>query len=143
MTWGDVVTAFHTTGIPNIDVFFEETSQVVVMLAAGRTLGPLLQMPLAQTWLRAHADLFPEGPTPAERALLTCVAVAEAATTDGRKAVSRLKTPEAYTFSGESAAALAQLAVAGDIEAGFQTPARVYGADFVMQFAGVVREDLV
>ena len=100
-------------------------------------------MPLAQTWLRAHAELFPEGPTPTERALLTCVVVAEAETTDGRKVVSRLKTPEAYTFSGESAAAVAQLAVDGNIEVGFQTPARVYGADFVMRFAGVIREDLV
>ena len=143
MTWGDVVTAFHTTGIQNIEVYFEETPQIVWMLAAGRTLGPLLQMPLAQTWLRAHAELFPEGPTPTERASLTCVVVAEAGTTDGRKVASRLKTPEAYTFSGESAAAVAQLAVDGNIEVGFQTPARVYGADFVMQFAGVIREDLV
>jgi hypothetical protein len=28
------------------------------------------------------------------------------------------------------------------VRAGFQTPARVYGADFVLGFAGVTREDV-
>jgi short subunit dehydrogenase-like uncharacterized protein len=143
ITWGDVVSAFHTTGIPNIDVFFEETVPLVNMLTAGRTFGPLLQTPLAQAWLRAHVDLFPDGPTRTERAVHGCVIVAEARGTDGEMVVSRLKTPEAYSFSATTAAALAALAVDGDIEPGFQTPARVYGADFVMQFAGVVREDVV
>jgi len=30
----------------------------------------------------------------------------------------------------------------GDLKAGFQTPSRVYGADFILQFAGVTREDI-
>lgn len=30
----------------------------------------------------------------------------------------------------------------GDREIGFQTPARVYGPDFVLPFTGVSREDL-
>jgi hypothetical protein len=33
--------------------------------------------------------------------------------------------------------------LAGDLEPGFQTPARVYGSDFVLGIPGVVREDLV
>jgi hypothetical protein len=33
--------------------------------------------------------------------------------------------------------------ILGDnIKVGFQTPSRVYGADFVLQFAGVTREDI-
>jgi hypothetical protein len=32
--------------------------------------------------------------------------------------------------------------LAGDLEPGFQTPARVYGPDFLTSFEGVVREDL-
>jgi hypothetical protein len=30
----------------------------------------------------------------------------------------------------------------GESKPGFQTPALAYGADFIMQFAGVEREDL-
>ena len=33
VTWGDVATAFHTTGIPNIEVYFEETATFALMLS--------------------------------------------------------------------------------------------------------------
>lgn len=142
VTWGDVATAFYTTGIPNIEVYFEETANFSAMLLAGRTFGPLLQLPLAQRYMKAHAQLFPEGPTATERAVHTCVIVAEASARGGRTVTSRLHTPEAYSMSARTAAAIAERAIRGDVESGFQTPARVYGADFVLQFDGVAREDL-
>ena len=142
VTWGDVATAFHTTGIPNIDVYFEETATVRAMLLAGRTLGPLLQTPLAQAWLKAQAQMFPEGPTATERAVHRCVIVAEAESRGGNQVTSRLRTPEAYSLSAETATVIADRAIRGDVEAGFQTPARVYGSNFILQFDGVAREDL-
>ena len=142
VTWGDVATAFYTTGIPNIEVYFEETININAMLMAGRTFGALLQSPLAQTYMKAHAPLFPEGPTATERAVLTCTIVAEASARDGRTATSRLRTPEAYATSAQTAAAIAERATRGDVEHGFQTPARVYGPDFILRFQGVAREDL-
>jgi short subunit dehydrogenase-like uncharacterized protein len=141
VTWGDVASAFHTTGIPNIDVYFEETPAFRTMLLAGRTFGPWFQLPLAQSWLKAHAELFPEGPTATERAVHSCVIVAEAESRDSRR-VSRQRTPEAYSLSAQTAAAIAQRAIGDDVECGFQTPARVYGADFILEFDGVTREDL-
>ena len=112
------------------------------MLLAGRTLGPLLQLPLAQAYMKAHAPLFPEGPTATERAVHTCVIVAEARAGRGEQVTSRLRTPEAYSMSAQTASAIAQRALRGDVEPGFQTPARVYGCDFILQFQGVVREHL-
>jgi short subunit dehydrogenase-like uncharacterized protein len=143
VTWGDVATAYHTTGIPDIEVYFEDTALLRAMLLTGRTFGPLLQVPLAQSWMKAHAQVFPEGPTAAERAAHRCVIVAEAETRAGRRWTSRLHTPEAYSLSAQTAAAIAGRVLGGDVEPGFQTPARVYGPDFVLQFDGVTREDLI
>ena len=112
------------------------------LLLTQRSFGPLLKLPLAQVWLKAHAELFPEGPTTAERRAHSCVIVAEAETRAGARAASRLRTPEAYSLSAQTAATIAQRAIRGDVEPGFQTPARVYGADFILQFDGVAREDL-
>jgi short subunit dehydrogenase-like uncharacterized protein len=142
VSWGDVSSAFFTTGIPNIEVYFEETPAFRAMLWAGRTFGPWLQLPWMQEYLKAHAALIPEGPTAAERAAHRCVAVAEARTSRGHTIVARLRTPEAYAFSAETASAIAAKALANDVESGFQTPGRLYGADFVLQFDGVTREDL-
>jgi short subunit dehydrogenase-like uncharacterized protein len=60
----------------------------------------------------------------------------------GRRHRGRLSTPEAYGFSCTTALALVERVLAGDLEAGAQTPARVYGPDFVMSFPGVLREEL-
>jgi hypothetical protein len=37
---------------------------------------------------------------------------------------------------------IAARVLAGDVEPGFQTPARVYGADLPLSFDGVLREDI-
>ena len=124
-------------------MYFEDTATFRAMLLTGRTFGSLLQLPLAQSWMKAHAQLFPEGPTATERAAHSCVIVVEAETPAGRRWVSRLHTPEAYSLSAQTAAAIAGRVLAGDVEPGFQTPARVYGPDFVLQFEGVTREDVI
>jgi short subunit dehydrogenase-like uncharacterized protein len=112
------------------------------MLLASRHLGWMLGAAPGQAWLKACADLLPAGQSDAERAASAMVIVAEAEDEDGRRACARLRTPEAYTFTGRTAAAIAHRVLHGDLEVGFQTPARVYGADFVLSFADVAREDL-
>jgi short subunit dehydrogenase-like uncharacterized protein len=52
-----------------------------------------------------------------------------------------MRTPEAYSMTGATATAIAARVASGDFEPGFQTPARVYGADFPLTLAGVTRED--
>ncbi|MEO8605452.1 MAG: saccharopine dehydrogenase NADP-binding domain-containing protein [bacterium] len=142
VSWGDVAAAYYTTGIPDIAVYFEATPTLEAMLLANRFLGWMLRSPPWQVWLKAHAALLPEGPTAAERAPRNMVLVAEASDASGRTVRSRLCTPEAYTFTAQVAPVIAQRVLRGDFEPGFQTPGRVYGADFVLQFAGVTREDL-
>lgn len=142
VVWGDVATAYYTTGIPNIDVYFEATPVLEAILAAGRAFAVPLRSAPWQTLMKAHAELLPEGPSPAERAAQRMVFVAELSDASGRRACARLRTPEAYTFTAVTSVELARRVLAGDRELGFQTPARVYGPDFVLGFDGVVREDL-
>jgi short subunit dehydrogenase-like uncharacterized protein len=69
-----------------------------------------------------------------------CVIVAEAADTWRRCSCARLETPDGYSFTAEAATAIAERVRRGDFLAGFQTPAKVYGADFVLRAKGVRRE---
>jgi short subunit dehydrogenase-like uncharacterized protein len=92
--------------------------------------------------MKAWADLLPEGPAPGARAARGMVVVAIAEDGRGRQAAARLRTPEAYTFTGMAAAAIAGRVLRDDVEPGFQTPARVWGADLVLGLTGVAREDL-
>lgn len=141
VSWGDVVAAYYTTGIPNIEVYFESTPLFRSTEMANRYVGWMLATPAWQVWFKMHADLLPEGPTEDQRAGLEMVIVAEAEDAHGRCVRSRLRTPQAYTFTGVTASAIAHRVLRGDVETGFQTPARVYGADFVLSFPSVSRED--
>jgi short subunit dehydrogenase-like uncharacterized protein len=67
ISWGDVSSAFYTTGIPNIEVYFEATPLLRAMLMASRYLGGILSTPLWQAWLKACADMLPERDSEAER----------------------------------------------------------------------------
>jgi short subunit dehydrogenase-like uncharacterized protein len=144
VTWGDVSSAYYTTGIPNIEVYFEATPLFRNAVMASRVFGWMLDNALWQAWLKTHADfLLPEGPTEEQRAAVEMVIVAEAEDGRGRRVRCRLRTPQAYTLTGMTAPAIAQRVLQGDLELGFQTPGRVYGPDFVLAFANVSREDLV
>jgi short subunit dehydrogenase-like uncharacterized protein len=137
---GDVTTAYYSTGIPNIETYVEATPLMRGLLTACRSLGWMFRTAPWQAWLTAWTDLLPDDPRPAGRR--TMGIVAEARDDSGHRVCARLRTPEAYEFTGVTAAAVLQRVSAGDLEVGFQTPARVYGRDFVLGFAGVVREDL-
>jgi short subunit dehydrogenase-like uncharacterized protein len=138
VAWGDVVTARYSTGAPDIEAYWEETAALAWMLAA-RRVAPWLAAPaVAEASLGFAATWVPEGPSPAERAARRAVVVVEAEDARGRVARGRIESPEAYTLSAISAVAVARRALEGDVEEGFQTPSRVYGAGFAATLPGVV-----
>lgn len=140
--WADVATAHYSTGIPTIDVFCQATPLLRMATFANRLMGPLLATSPWQAWLKAHVDLMPAGPDSFARRAAAAVFVVEVDDGRGRRAVSRLRTPEAYTFTAMVAPLILARVLAGDAEPGFQTPARIYGADLPLSLDGVDREDL-
>jgi short subunit dehydrogenase-like uncharacterized protein len=56
--------------------------------------------------------------------------------------VSRLLTPEGYTLTAMTSLEIVRRILAGEAMPGFQTPSRVFGADFISGFDGCGREDL-
>src|SRR6185503_13464476 len=59
VSWGDVATAYYTTGIPNIETYVEATPLVQATLAGSRYFGWLLRMAPWQVMMRAATDLLP------------------------------------------------------------------------------------
>jgi short subunit dehydrogenase-like uncharacterized protein len=68
--------------------------------------------------------------------------IAEALNPEGTKVVSKLKTPEGYNLTGLTALEIVKRTLEGELKTGYRTPATVYGADFITEFKGVVREDI-
>lgn len=140
--WGDVATAYRSTGIPDITVYFARSGPLSAMLAASRVsalFGGLL--PLG--WMLGHAlALQPAGPSDADRARGRTTLIAEASAHDGRRAAARLTTPEGYALTADAALVIVGKVLAGAVAPGAHTPAAALGADFVFELQGVSRQDL-
>jgi short subunit dehydrogenase-like uncharacterized protein len=139
--WGDVATAYHTTGIGNVEVYVALPPMVRVGLRLARWLGPVLASPAVKRRLEARVRKRPPGPSDDARARRASRLWAEARDDSGTVVRARLRTPEAYELTSWTALDLGERAVRGELPVGFQTPARACGADYVLQFPEVVRED--
>ena len=96
----------------------------------------------AQRVRKGLVGLLPEVPTSAQRAKGYSLLWAEASDEAGSRAVSRMRTPHAYTLTALTALEVVRRVLAGDVHPGYQTPAKAYGADLVMEIGGVTRMDL-
>ncbi len=140
--WGDVSTVFHSTGIPDVRVYMSVHPRQLAMLRRSRWLGWLLRTGFMQRRLAAKVRAAPPGPDDRARAKGVSLLWGEATAADGRRVVSRLRGPEGYTLTADTAVRIAQRVLAGDAPRGFQTPSRAYGPDFVLEVPGVVRDDV-
>ena len=140
--WGDVSTAWYSTGAPDITVYFETMPQMEQMSKLNGFTRWLLSRPLMQSLLKAAVNRMPEGPTDAERAAAQAVLIGEAVNAKGEKAVSRLTTPEGYTLTALTSLEIVRRVLAGEARPGFQTPSKVFGADFIAGIEGCAYEDL-
>jgi short subunit dehydrogenase-like uncharacterized protein len=136
--WGDVSTAWRSTGIPDIEVYMAVPGAAVL----GAQLSGFLPTPeVVKRALQRRIDRGPAGPSAAQRAKAFSVLVGEAR--DGVRSVSaRLRTAEGYTLTADASLTIADRVLEGDLEAGYRTPAQKYGADFVLRFEKSERTDL-
>jgi short subunit dehydrogenase-like uncharacterized protein len=142
VSWGDVATAFHSTGVGNITVYFRRTELFRAADLLRSLFGPLLQSRIGQRGLAAIVRSFPEGPSLAERAGHRATIWAEAIDDSGRSFRARLLTPDAYDFAANSALEIASRINALPAPRGVVTPAQAFGADFVLSLPGCTRMDV-
>ena len=140
--WGDVSTAWHSTGIPNVEVYMAMTPAMRRSLLLSRGLGWLLASDPVRRWLVRRAQARKPGPSDASRARGESRFWGEVRDAEGHTAVSRVVGPEGYTLTARTAIAAARRVLGGGVPAGFQTPSRAFGADFILEQAGVRREDV-
>ncbi len=143
VSFADTATAYYTTGIPHVTTFVEAPPLVRTLLTLSRTFAGAMRAPVWQDVLESWSRMLPSNTNLAHtRADTTMYAVAEAEDDEGGRARARLQTPEAYTLTAAAATAILARVFDGDFEPGFQTPARVYGPDFVLSLPNVEREDI-
>ena len=132
LSWADVVTGERTTGVKNIEVYSDigwparagYRASGLAMALTGAGLGRRIGGALAKLW--------PEGPSDEDRVRARFVMVVEALDRWRRPQRLTMRTLDGYTVSVLTAAEAVERVLAGDASPGFQTPARAFGADFIL-----------
>ena len=139
--WGDVSTAFYSTGIPNIEVYSVFPASMRSVTVASRYLGFVLNSKPAQNLIASQIKHMPPGPTLEQRTKGVSLIWGEVRDAQGHTRVSRLKTPEGYQLTMLTALAAVEKVLRGECKPGFQTPSLAYGADFILEIPNVTRTD--
>jgi short subunit dehydrogenase-like uncharacterized protein len=135
MAWGDVSTAYYSTGIGNIEVFISSDTKQLKQLRRANLLRPWLRMSWVQKLLKIGvARIVPPGQQ--ERDNNPSLVWGEARNSAGAWVSARLRTANGYNFTVASALAILEEVMSNSYEPGFTTPATMMGADFVTHLPG-------
>lgn len=135
--WGDVSTAYYSTGIPNIEIYIGSTEkQIGQMRSAGRMTW-LLGIGAFQNLSKALVKIMVKGPTQAQRDRDEMQLWGEVRNDAGKSVTIRMRTPEGYGLTAVASVLSAKKLLEGDVEPGAKTPSMAFGADFVTEMEGV------
>lgn len=146
--WGDLETAYRTTGIPNITTLMAVPESAGRLLALARpvtsTVLPKLMAGLGAAGVRelviSAIGRYVKNPDARARQAGRAYLWARAAAPDGQGREAWLETVDGYALTAESAV-LALEKLARQRPVGALTPGRAFGADFVLEIGGTVRHE--
>lgn len=140
--WGDIATAYFSTGIPNIESYTAIPPNVYRLLKLQVLFNWLLRTKAVRRMIRGKVNKRPAGPSDEQRSKAMSLVWGQAANRQGETKTVRMSCPDGYTLTMHSTLLLAQKVLQGNLTAGYQTPASAYGEDLVLELPGVKREIL-
>ncbi len=138
--WGDVFTAYFTTGIPNIETYFAVPPGQIKQMKYSNYLAPILKLGFVRNFMRKRIEARPAGPDDAGRKRAETYIYGQVKDVSGKAVTARMRTAEGYTVTAHTALTIVKRVLAGNWKAGYQTPAGLYGADLIMEIEGTTRE---
>ena len=138
--WGDVFTAYITTGIPDIEVYMAASPSSIAFARRLNWLRPLLGFTAVKRFIEARIAASTRPPSAERRAQTNCYIWGEATTRDGRSARMEVETPNGYAFTVSSALGVVEKLLDPQtvLQGGYHTPSQLMGARYALSLPGVV-----
>jgi len=134
--WGDVSTAFHTTGIPNIEVYLAGPTGIAKLLRQADTWGWLLRTRFVQWLVKWQIGRGARGPDQTERDCNPTFVWGEATNATHQRKVVRIRTANGYVVTVQASLAILSRLLNDRELAGFFTPSKLMGTKFVESLPG-------
>jgi len=135
--WGDVYTAYVSTGIANIETYMAVSPKTIARMRWMRYVQPLLRFEPAKRFLEAQTVARAKGPDAERRRATGCHIWGEVRNAAGREAKLMMTTPNGYTLTVSASLGIVQRVLDAAPAGGYYTPSLLMGADYVLSLPGV------
>lgn len=140
--WGDVATAYYTTGIPNISAWIPTPKAAIYAARLLNAASPLLSSEKVKQPLLKWVEQGVEGPNKEQRASSAAYIWGQAANADGVIKTCRINTANVYDLTVYGALEVTQRLLTGDYPSGSWTPAALFGPDLLESLPGSGRFEI-
>ncbi len=138
LQWGDISTAYHTTGIPNVEMFTGIKPIVYRILKFQFLFNWLLRMKIIRKYIQKKIDKAPSGPTDEQRAASSTIVWGKVKNAAGEEITHQFVCADGYSVTAWGVLTVAKKIVSGNFKPGYQTPAACYGKQFIDEIQGTV-----
>ncbi len=123
--WGDVSTAFHSTCIPNIEVYIPISPRGAKGIRRLNWIRWLLGMKFVQNHMKNKAGKSAKGPGEEQRKTQRTYLWGEVKNAEGKTVTARLETCNGYTLTYLGAVEVAKFLMENKVTGGAYTPSRL------------------
>ena len=135
--WGDVYTAFVSTGVPDIKVYMAAPPGTIKRMKRLRWVKPLLGLSFIQTFLKKQVERRVRGPSDEKREKANSELWGEVTSADGRSISATMTAPNGYDLTVTAGLGIVQHLLENDVEGGYYTPSLLMGAAYAASLPGV------
>lgn len=134
--WGDVSTAFYTTGIPNISTWIPMKKSRILGARIFSPASVLFALPFIQKTLKNWVERRISGPDESLRASAPAYIWGEARNAEGVVKTVRIETANVYDLTVFGALEVVSRLLDGDYPSGSFTPATLFGSELIEELPG-------
>jgi len=134
--WGDVATAYYSTGVPNITTYMAMPRNAVRGMKLMQLFTPVLGMAAVRNFLASQVRKNVKGPNAEQRARARMQLWARVSDAAGRTVEGTAVTPEGYALTATAAVECVRRVLKGGIAHGSLTPSRAFGAELLAELPG-------
>ena len=131
--WGDISTAFTTTGIPNIETYTGMAPKVYRILKLQWAFNWLLRTNFVRNIIRKKIKAKPAGPSDEQRKKSSSMVWGEVSNAAGKTLNAAISCLDGYSLTAHSSLLISKKILEGNFKPGYQTPAGCYGEHLIME----------
>jgi short subunit dehydrogenase-like uncharacterized protein len=137
--WGDLYTAFVSTGIPNIETYMVVSPKTIKNVRRMRYIQPILKWRFVQNLMKRKIEQTNRGPSEQRRLDNGCHVWGEVKNASGAGAKLSIVGPNGYDLTVTASLGIAERLLNANVTVagGYFTPSQFMGSDYVLKLPGV------